>query len=659
MANPHWNIWVDWDADGIWGKANEDVTPDLMRLHWEWGRELTRDRARPALLKLELRNDDHKYSPPNSGSPLAGNLKAGRRVWARFAYPYDDFTGMDSTDLAGRTPPVDQGFTWIKENSGGNGFEIFGNQVRELTGGASDAIYTLDLGDADAYIGFRYNRATNGGGGAVLRFISTSDYLRVRFLNSDTVLEDVTGGTPSNIRSGDALTVGVNYFVEIEMHGSSIRLFATDLDAGTVERREILDGAVAAGNTEATKHGLWHNGSANTDRWDDFGGWRSFFYGLVDRIVPNPGPGGESCEIRAFDELDRLDNTLVFNLLTGLNLRSDTIANNILTWANFSFNDRELDLGRILIAKEPRAVWRSTARAALNRLQDEEDGFLYIDGLGFIRLEVSSHRSSGSHATSRATLQSSKASSPYISELSWDDGSDGVENDVTFRYHLEDNQNLQEIWKLRDVPAIPAGATRDFLAESTAFDVVDSIRVPVATTDYTANSQADGGGTDMTGDLTVTLPLISSYQGRGTIVRVTNNHGSDTAFITLLRLRADKSYKDFESTIYQTSDNASQNDHGTRSHLVDCRYIDTYDTAKDVADSRLARKKDGKTRLNLVLPNGDKNNLLQMVHRVLSDRITVVYSDMGINEDFFIEHMSIDAIASTGEVTTRWKVKGI
>ena len=163
----------------------------------------------------------------------------------------------------------------------------------------------------------------------------------------------------------------------------------------------------------------------------------------------------------------------------------------------------------------------------------------------------------------------------------------------------------------------------------------------------------------MTGDLTVTLPLISSYQGRGTIVRVTNNHVSTTAFITLLRLRADKSYKDFESTIYQTSDSASQGDHGVRSHLVNCRYIDTYDTAKDVADSRLARKKDGKTRLNLVLPNGDKNNLLQMVHRVLSDRITVVYSDMGINEDFFIEHMELDAIASTGEVTARWQVKGI
>ena len=52
MANPHWNIWVDWGSDGIWGEANEDVTPDLMHLHWEWGRELTRDRARPRASKV-------------------------------------------------------------------------------------------------------------------------------------------------------------------------------------------------------------------------------------------------------------------------------------------------------------------------------------------------------------------------------------------------------------------------------------------------------------------------------------------------------------------------------------------------------------------------------------------------------------------------------
>ena len=659
MVNPHWRIWVDWDADGIWGESDEDVTSDVLELHWKWGRELTRDRARPALLDLALRNDGHKYSPPNGSSALSGNLKAGRRVWARFAYPYDDFTSSDGTDLAGRQVSVDSNFSWIKENTGANGFEIFGNQVRAITGGAAQAIYTLDFGDADAYVGLKYHRATNAHGGLVLRFISTSDYLRIRFANTSTVLEHVVSGTPTNIRSGDALSAGVNYFLELEMHGSSVRLLATDLDAGTAVRKEILDGGGTAGNTSATRHGLWHDGTADTDRWDEFGGWRSFFYGLVDSIVPQPGQMSQSCRIKAFDELQWLGDALVFNLISGTNLRADTLINNILTWAGFSFTDRELDTGRILISTEPRALWRISAISALYAAQDEEDGFIYIDGLGYLRLEESGHRNSSPHSTSRATFQDTSSSSPYVSGLSWDDGSDGVENDITFRYHLEEDQGLQEVWRLRDVPAIPAGETRDFLAESTAYDVVDSIRTPVSTTDYTANSQPDGGGTDMTADLTVSLPLTADFQGKGTVVRVTNNHSTNTAYVTLLKLRADQSYQDFESTIYRTEDSTSQNDHGKRSRVVDCRYIDTYETARAVAQERLARKKYRKTRLNLTLPNGDQNNLMQMVHRVLSDRITLVYSDMGINEDFFIEHMELDVVARTGEVTARWLVQGV
>ncbi|MCH8745495.1 MAG: hypothetical protein IIB31_07600, partial [Chloroflexi bacterium] len=558
MVSPHWRVWIDWDDDGIWGEANEEVTSDVMELHWEWGRNLNSERALPAKLDLTLRNDDHKYSPPNINTPLSGNLKAGRRVWAWFAYPYENFSGIDGADLAARQLPVDSGFSWVKENTGANGFEIIGNQVRAVTGGANDGIYTVDFADADAYLGLKYNRVTNAHGGLVLRLISTDDYLRIRFANTSTVLEHVVSGVPTNIRGGDPLTAGVNYFVEIEMHGPSIRLFITDLDAGTVQRKEILDGAGTAGNAAATKHGFWQDGAANTDRWDDFGGWRSFFYGLVDSIVPNPAKGSQSCRLRAYDELHRLGDVLVFNLISGANLRADAIINDVLTWSGFSVNDRELDNGRVLIFTQPRALWRRSARQALYAVQDEEDGFIYIDGLGYLRLEESSHRSSGSHSTSRATLRDTKATSPYVSELSWDDGSAGVENDVTFRYHLEDDQGLQEIWRLRDVPAIPAGESRDLLAESRAYDVVDSIRTPVATTDYTANSESDGSGVDMTSDLTVTLPLTNDFQGKGTVVRVANNHSTDTAYVTLLKLRADASYQDFESTIYQTEDAASQ-----------------------------------------------------------------------------------------------------
>ena len=659
MANPHWRVWVDWNGNGIWDEPGEDVTADLMRLHWEWGRDLRRDHAGPGLLELTLRNGDHRYSPPNGGSPLAGGLKPGREVWAQFAYPYDDFTGADGSDLAGRPAAVDSGFAWVKQSFGANGFQISGNQVTPVTRGGGDAIYTLDLGDADAGIGFKYQRASNALGGVALRCVNAFDYLRVRFGDNGTVLQDVTGGRASTIRTGPALAAGVNYFVEIEMHGPSIRLMATDLDSGTMQRRTILDGQGSAGNAAATRHGLWHAGRGGNDRWDDFGGWRSFFYGRVDSIVPHPHRDHRTCRIVASDELRRMGETLLFNLLSGSRLRAGAIAGQLLSWSDFSSEHRLLDDGRALVADQPRSLWRFPALEALHRLQDEEDGLLYVDGTGYFRLEASEHRDSGSHTVSRATFRGRKDDSPYFSDLSWDDGSDGVENDVTFRYRRGDNLGLQEIWQLRDVTAIPAGESRDFLAESAAYDLVDGIRVPSATTDYAANSRADGSGDDLTGSLAVSLPLLSAISGRGTVVRVSNSHPTATASVTFLRLRADRAYRDLDATIYQAEDAVSRGVHGHRSRLVSCLFLDNYAAVRDAAEARLERRKARRTRLRLTLPNGDRKNLLQMVHRKLSDRITVVYPDMGIDADFFIEGMELDAEARTGEVTLRWLVQGV
>ena len=715
MPNPQWRIWVDWDADGVWSDPGKDLTADVMALHWSWGKSLgaansagrrpTRnssrnssnrlDRAGAAGLELTLRNHDGKYSPDNAASTLAGKVQAGRKVWAAFAYPYDNFDGADLDDLSGRSTPVGAGLSWTKQTSGSSGFEIFSRRVRAVTGGGT-AIYTLDFGEADAQVGFYYRRGSDGHSGVILRYVSLLDHLRVRFGDTGTVLEDITWGYPTNLSRGAALTAGINYFIEIEMHGSSVRLFATDLDGGGAERKQILDGSGAAGNPSATDHGLWHDGTdpaatsdtdADTDYWGEYGGWRSFFYGSLEHIAPGRDTElGDVCRLRAADELERLGRIRLFNLLTGTSLNSGAIANRVLTWAGFSIDHRHTEDGRTLIAAEPRALWNTGPLTALYALQEEEDGLVYLDGRGHFRLESAAHRKSAPHTGARATLRDRLADSPYFSHLVWDDGAEEVENAITFRYQLGVNRGLQEIWRLREVPAIPAGETRDFLAESGSYDVVDGVNLPLASTDYTANSQADGLGTDLTDGVTVSLPYASGgesagdeakYQGKGALVRVENGHATATAYITLLRLQADSAYQDYAATSYRAEATGSQDDCGVRSRTVNCRFIDNYAAARQGAEARLARKGVRRTGLTLTLPNGDGANLVQMVHRVLSDRITVISSDqggnggtngggngggnggnggssLGINGDFFIEGMELDASARTGEVTARW-----
>ena len=659
MANPHWRVWVDWNGNGIWDEPGEDVTADLMRLHWEWGRDLRPDHAGPGLLELTLRNGDHRYSPPNGGSPLAGGLKPGREVWAQFAYPYDDFTGADGSDLAGRPAAVDSGFAWVKQSFGANGFQISGNQVTPVTRGGGDAIYTLDLGDADAGIGFKYQRASNALGGVALRCVNAFDYLRVRFGDNGTVLQDVTGAGPPPSEPARPLAAGVNYFVEIEMHGPSIRLMATDLDSGTMQRRTILDGQGSAGNAAATRHGLWHAGRGGNDRWDDFGGWRSFFYGRVDSIVPHPhrttAPAG-SCLRRVAPDGGK---PCCSTCCPGPGCGAGAIAGQLLSWSDFSSEHRLLDDGRALVADQPRSLWRipspggaapASGRGGRLTLRGRH-GILPAGGIGAPGF--------GSHTVSRATFRGRKDDSPYFSDLSWDDGSDGVENDVTFRYRRGGQPGIAGNLATEGRDGHTRRRVPGLSGESAAYDLVDGIRVPSATTDYAANSRADGSGDDLTGSLAVSLPLLSAISGRGTVVRVSNSHPTATACVTFLRLRADRAYRDLDATIYQAEDAVSRGVHGHRSRLVSCLFLDNYAAVRDAAEARLELRKARRTRLRLTLPNGDRKNLLQMVHRKLSDRITVVYPDMGIDADFFIEGMELDAEARTGEVTLRWLVQGV
>jgi hypothetical protein len=89
-----------------------------------------------------------------------------------------------------------------------------------------------------------------------------------------------------------------------------------------------------------------------------------------------------------------------------------------------------------------------------------------------------------------------------------------------------------------DIPLVAAGATDTYWSPLSyngepvpAWNYV----TPITPTDYTANTAADGSGTDLSASISV------SYEIYGDSVKftVTNNHGTDDAYITLLQLRGD------------------------------------------------------------------------------------------------------------------------
>ena len=631
MAQAKWLVHVDWNDDGDFSDADEDVTSDVLGLTLDQSRDLSSDHIEAARLELELKNDDHKYSPPNTGSPLSGNLKPGRKVWVRAAYPYDAFKDIAGTQLQNHTPDYDSTFAWTENlrnfhiASGGTGAQSDSVQ------GNGDCVATVDFGDADVSLGCDFTRGTDATdhGGLCFRYSDTSNYLYARVTGTAIEVRKVDAGADSLVASAaHTWNAGTQKFLQLVLHGGSIRVFVND--------SEVID-TTSSFNSTATKHGLFCDDEADHS-WDNFGGWVSMFFGAVDSIHPRPRREAQYCYLRALDEMERLTSVTLYTYVSAvLPQTSNEILGEMLDYADVDTGRRQMDSGTALIPDTwSSPIWGVQATDEIHRLQDEEDGFIYVDGHGYWRLESRTHRTTAPHTTSKATIKDTDdGANPYFSELVWDDGSNNAENMVFMRIRDATNQGAQTAWTLKEKPSFAANETKDLLAESKDYDVVGAQLTPVENTDFDANTQQDSSGTDISSELTVTHPNTDDFNGKGTLIRV--KFGATAGYLTLLKLRTLNAFTFDDPVLVLAEDNTSKTTYGQRIKSIEALWTREVAVAQATVDNRLARKKDPKTVLNIVVSNGSRANMQLILQRGLSDRVTVSYSTMGINGDFHIE----------------------
>ncbi len=102
MAEGTWDIRIDWDGDGLYTGTGEDVSGRVAAgqpLSASHGRVQSRRLSPPAASRaaLSLINTTGDYYPDNSGSPLFGQVKPGRKVRIQTTFnstTYDIFTGQ-------------------------------------------------------------------------------------------------------------------------------------------------------------------------------------------------------------------------------------------------------------------------------------------------------------------------------------------------------------------------------------------------------------------------------------------------------------------------------------------------------------------------------------------------------------------------------------
>ena len=172
---------------------------------------------------------------------------------------------------------------------------------------------------------------------------------------------------------------------------------------------------------------------------------------------------------------------------------------------------------------------------------------------------------------------------------------------------------------------------------------------PVAITDYTMNTLADGTGADLTASFTVT-PTFGANSAKLTIV----NSSAVDGFITLLQIRGKGIYT-YDATISTSQDTASQYLYGINTLSYDMPYQDTLTVGQSAADYFKYVYKNPLTYLRDITIDANASSTFMgyALAREISDRITVSETVTGLSAEYFINAIDF-AISSNNQILATW-----
>lgn len=356
----------------------------------------------------------------------------------------------------------------------------------------------------------------------------------------------------------------------------------------------------------------------------------SLFYGFLEEIIPHPHKSEQYCVITAVDGLDFLSrhdlNTALYT-----DTATGTIHGYILDDAGWSSTMRTIDTGQTTVP-----YWYGggvKARTEQLELDDNEQGFSYVGGNGYFNFEDRHHRSTATHQTSQSTFDNT------MSNMSYSMNPKNIYNEIKVTVTPWELQSIAELWRLEETPAIPAGETLTWWGDASVSGesvFVAAWTTPAATTDYTANSESGGGGTDMTSDITLTATKFAR-----TIKLQLENTALIPAYITLLKARGTY-YDDKTKVVRKASDSTSQDTYQKRTLEINGKYMSDANEAQDLCDYAKGKYKDPRGEISINLMNQDATILAKLLALDISDRITIDNDDLDISADYFIDSLEVD-----------------
>ena len=291
------------------------------------------------------------------------------------------------------------------------------------------------------------------------------------------------------------------------------------------------------------------------------------FTGFIRDIVPKEGKEPRVV-ITAYDGIQKLEAAKVTEYIRN-DQNADDLFGYILTAVSWT--------GGASVENDDDAVpywWPDTEKRAWEMLTEMAQAWM---GVCFIAVNGQFWFYARQHSeAASATVTQSELLKTIQTPLPWDT----VWNNIAVYANPRRVYSDQEIWRLTDIPLIPAGESRDYFCEYTYNGQAvpaQNVRDMVATDDYTFNAQENGGGADLTANLT---PTLTKY-GRFTYLVLENTGGTD-GYVTLAKIRGDPLVKN--ATRIERNDTTSQTDYGTTSLVLDYDWLQNADNAEDFAD---------------------------------------------------------------------------
>lgn len=297
---------------------------------------------------------------------------------------------------------------------------------------------------------------------------------------------------------------------------------------------------------------------------------------------------------------------------------------------------RDLDPGSTTIPW----FWLDDADAfdALLQIADSEGpgSLVTVDSAGAIVFRSRHHRiTAPASTTSQATFRDTGTEPNHSAPLVYDHGWSGIVNTVTLSVPIRAvSGELSAVWSSQGQISLAEGETIAITAK--ASNPFFGALTPVAGTDYTL----------LSGTVTVAL---SATSGQSTTVSITAAGGA--AVITGLQVRAYE-VSTVTTRVIKAENTTSIGQYGPRSlpsarepvwaHLND---------AVAIAELILAQRAERLPTVTITIRGGNDTRLVQQLSRDLSDRITIVDAETGLNSDFHIEQIQ-HAISDAGAMLT-------